>query len=193
MIFAKKDTLFAIIGIPGERGRSAWSETIGRVGSIEIQLRAPHFAVETRVKGPRRDARAKGFRRLRDYARGKNRAHCKLTLGEGLVLQEERTDLFRVRVFPIGHIGSLPAPVDAKVRIVEMPAEMLAVEHITRRLTPQVIASVEARLFQLLQGSGWSRDLSDRCRLTESAGTLPFRPWGSLAIRVHEDLHRPTA
>lgn len=190
MIPVRKRSVFAIVGMP-YFGRSkpdpAQGQTIAWLGGVEIRRTTTCVGVETRVKGIRRDAREKGLRRLRDYARGKNRSRCKLALSESVVLQEERPGLFRVWASLLDGTGSLPAPVDPKVRLVEIPSETLATEHIARRLTRQVVESAEADLLLCLQGSRWSRDLSECCRLTESARTLPFRPWGDLAIRVRED------
>ncbi|MBV8522262.1 MAG: hypothetical protein JOY71_09070 [Acetobacteraceae bacterium] len=69
-----------------------------------------------------------------------------------------------------------------------MPSEILAIQHVPRRLTPKVIASVEADLRLCLQGSRWIRDLTENLRLSESARTLPFRPYGDLAFRVQDDV-----
>src|SRR5689334_11376700 len=164
-------------------------QTITWIGHVEIRLTHPCIVVETLVKGIRREARLKGLRRIQDYAGGRNRSHSQLPLADRVVVQEERPALFRVRVCMAGghQPSALPAPLDPKVKLVEAPSEMLAVQHVPRRLTPKVIASVQANLCLCLQGSRWIRDLAENLRVSESARTLPFRPYGDLAFRVQEE------
>ena len=164
--------------------------TIAWIGHVEIRLTRPCVVVETRVKGIRREARAKGLRRIQDYARGKNRAHAQVALSGDVVVQEERPALFRVQVcIPARHQPiAFPAPLDPKVRLVETPSELLAVQHVPRRLTPKVVACVEAEMRLCLQRSRWIQDSTDRLRLAESARTLPFRPYEHLALRVQEEI-----
>ena len=97
----------------------------------------------------------KGLRRIHDYANGKNRSHAQLPLANRIVVQEERPELFRVCVSLSGNHqpSALPAPLDPKVKLVETPSEILAIQHVPQRLTPKVIASVDADLRLCLQGS----------------------------------------
>ena len=146
----------------------------------------------TLVKGVRREAQFKGLRRIQDYAGGKNRSHCKVPLADRVLVQEEGPALFRVRVRMAGgrQSGALPTPLDPKVKLVEARSEMLAVQHVPRRLTPKVIANAQSRLCLYLEGSQWIRVSAENLRLSESARTLPFRHYGELAFRVKEG---PTA
>ena len=188
MIFERMTSLFSGLGFPvsprARAGENLEGQTIALLGPVEVRRTAPCIVAETRVKGDRKAARDKGLQRLRDYAGGKNRARSRFLFARSVVIQEERPGLFRVRI-PLPkawNSGSPPVPLNPKVRLVEVPSEILAIEHVAHRVTPKLLAAAEADLHLWLRGSTWVRNEAENLRVREPARMLSLRPQGDVAI-----------
>ncbi len=142
-----------------------------RLGDVEIRRYAPRLAAETTVAGGAYAARGEGFRRLAGYIFGGNRKQARIDMtapvaqssassGERIamtapVAQEAGDSGWVIRFFLPAALSDPPAPNDARVRIVPVPEETVAVLRFSGTATEAAIADRRAALLAALSGTAW--------------------------------------
>lgn len=142
-----------------------------RLGDVEIRRYAPRLAAETTVPGDAYAARGEGFRRLAGYIFGGNRTQARIDMtapvaqssassGERIamtapVAQEAGEAGWVIRFFLPAALSDPPAPNDARVRIVPVPEETVAVLRFSGTAAEDVIADRRKALFAALSGTAW--------------------------------------
>lgn len=151
----------------------------GRVGDVEIRRYAPRLAAETTVPGDAYDARGEGFRRLAGYIFGGNQKRARIDMtapvaqstagasagGERIamtapvaqapVAQASGDGGWVIRFFLPAALSDPPAPNDARVRIVPVPEQTMAVLRFSGTAGEDVVASRRAALLAALSGTAW--------------------------------------
>ncbi len=144
---------------------------VERLGDIEIRSYAPRLAAETTVDGDATSARGEGFRRLAGYIFGGNQGRTRIdmtapvaqsTAGPGTridmtapVVQSSTAAGWVIRFFLPAGLTDAPVPNDARVRIVPVPQETIAVLRFSGVAGDAVIASQRAALLAGLTGTRW--------------------------------------
>ena len=147
-------------------------EVAGRIGDAELRAYAPRLAAETVVPGSAEAARGEGFRRLAGYIFGGNAGGSRIAMtapvaqadaGAGQriemtapVAQAPAGAGWSIRFFLPAGVADPPAPRDARVRIVTVPAETVAVLRFPGVASDATVAAQRARLLALLAPSGWA-------------------------------------
>lgn len=147
-----------------------------RLGDVEIRRYAPRLAAETVVPGDAYSARGEGFRRLAGYIFGGNAGGRRIDMtapvaqasagsGERIamtapVAQAPATQAsgeggWTVRFFLPAALTDPPAPNDARVRIVPVPEETMAVLRFSGTATEAAVAERTKALLAALSGTAW--------------------------------------
>ena len=150
--------------------------TAERLGDVEIRRYAPRLAAETVVPGDAYSARGEGFRRLAGYIFGGNAGGRRIDMtapvaqasagsGERIamtapVAQAPATQAsgeggWTVRFFLPAALTDPPAPNDARVRIVPVPEETMAVLRFSGTATEAAVAERTKALLAALSGTAW--------------------------------------
>ena len=151
-------------------------DAVERLGSVEIRRYAPRLAAETVVPGDAYNARGEGFRRLAGYIFGGNAGRRRIDMtapvaqsGAGADAESggERIDMtapvaqapgeggWAIRFFLPAALADPPAPNDARVRIVPVPEETLAVLRFSGTATADAVAERTKALVAALSGTAW--------------------------------------
>ena len=150
--------------------------TAERLGDVEIRRYAPRLAAETTVPGDAYHARGEGFRRLAGYIFGGNAGRRRIGMtapvaqasagsGERIamtapVAQAPATQAsgeggWTVRFFLPAALTDPPAPNDARVRIVPVPEETMAVLRFSGTATEAAVAERTKALTAALSSTAW--------------------------------------
>ncbi len=145
--------------------------TLERLGNVEIRRYAPRLAAETVVPGDAYSARGEGFRRLAGYIFGGNAGRRRIDMtapvaqasaqpGERIamtapVAQAPGEGGWAVRFFLPAALTDPPAPNDARVRIVPVPEETMAVLRFSGTATEAAVAERTKALTAALSTSPW--------------------------------------
>lgn len=146
-------------------------EVIDRQGPVEIRRYGARLAAETIVAAASETAaRSEGFQRLAGYIFGRNQASTKIAMTAPVAQATTRIAMtapvaaapagdgaWAIRFFmPAEHSrATLPAPSDARVAIVELPAETIAVLRYAGVPTPDAAAEHRAALLRALGTGPW--------------------------------------
>jgi hypothetical protein len=142
-------------------------EILGTEAGLEIRRYAARLAAETHVEASEMAARSEGFSRLAGYIFGGNAGASRIAMTapvaqEGTriamtapVAQGSGADSQSIRFFLPSALRDPPAPKDARVRIVEVPGETVAVYRFTGSIAPDAIAAARARLLAALPATRW--------------------------------------
>ncbi len=147
-------------------------DVVERVGDAELRAYAPRLAAETVVSGSAEAARGEGFRRLAGYIFGGNAGGSRIAMtapvaqadaGAGQriemtapVAQAPAGAGWSIRFYLPADLADPPAPRDARVHIVTVPGETVAVLRFSGVASDGAIASQRARLLGLLAPSAWA-------------------------------------
>ncbi|MGI4943599.1 MAG: SOUL family heme-binding protein [Janthinobacterium lividum] len=147
-------------------------DVVERVGDAELRAYAPRLAAETVVSGSAEAARGEGFRRLAGYIFGGNAGGSRIAMtapvaqadaGAGQriemtapVAQAPTGAGWSIRFYLPADIADPPAPRDARVRIVTIPGETMAVLRFSGVASDGAIAAQRARLLGLLAPGVWA-------------------------------------
>lgn len=147
-------------------------DVVERVGDAELRAYAPRLAAETVVSGSAEAARGEGFRRLAGYIFGGNAGGSRIAMtapvaqadaGAGQriemtapVAQAPTGAGWSIRFYLPADIADPPAPRDARVRIVTVPGETMAVLRFSGVASDGAIAAQRARLLGLLAPGAWA-------------------------------------
>lgn len=145
--------------------------TVERLGSVEVRRYAPRLAAETTVPGDAYNARGEGFRRLAGYIFGGNAGRRRIDMtapvaqasaqpGERIamtapVAQAPGEGGWVIRFFLPAALTDPPAPNDARVRIVPVPEETVAVLRFSGTATEAAVAERTKALTAALSTSPW--------------------------------------
>lgn len=147
-------------------------DVVERVGDAELRAYAPRLAAETVVSGSAEAARGEGFRRLAGYIFGGNAGGSRIAMtapvaqadsGAGQpikmtapVAQTPSGAGWSIRFYLPADLADPPAPRDARVHIVTVPGETMAVLRFSGVASDGAIATQRARLLGLLAPSAWA-------------------------------------
>jgi len=142
-----------------------------RLGDVEIRRYAPRLAAETTVGGDATAARGEGFRRLAGYIFGGNQGRTRIEMTAPVAQSDARSGTsiamtapvaqavgeagWVIRFFLPAGLADPPKPNDARVRIVPVPAETVAVLRFSGVATDAAIAAHRAALLAALTGTRW--------------------------------------
>jgi hypothetical protein len=146
-------------------------EVIDRQGQVEIRRYGSRLAAETIVAATSETAaRSEGFQRLAGYIFGRNQGSTKIAMTAPVAQASARIAMtapvgaapagdgaWAIRFFmPAEHSrATLPLPSDARVAIVEVPAETIAVLRYPGVPTPAAAAEHRAALLAALATGPW--------------------------------------
>lgn len=187
--------------IVGIRGTEEPPFTVARrVGSVEVREYGPRVAAETSIEADEEPARNEGFRRLARYIFGGNTAKTKIAMtapvaqqqGQKIAMtapvaaQRGTTGDWVIRFFmPAEHsLDTLPTPDDDRVRLVDVPAETVAVLRFSGVASPATVADRTAELLDSLQAAGVSAVGDPVTWFYDPPWTLPFRRRNEIAVAV---------
>ncbi|CAH0139304.1 heme-binding protein [Roseomonas sp. CECT 9278] len=146
-------------------------EVVETIGEVEIRRYAPRIAAETTVPGEEEAARNEGFRRLAGYIFGGNARRDRIAMtapvaqarGERIamtapVAQAGDAAGWTIRFFMPARftMDTLPMPDDARVTLVIVPEETVAVLRFSGVPRAEVVARSTAALRAALAESGWT-------------------------------------
>lgn len=161
-------TACSVVGIRTGTGEPRFS-VAQRVGGAEVREYAPRLAAETVVPGSAEAARGEGFRRLAGYIFGGNAGGARIAMtapvaqsaaGQRIamtvpVTQAQTAEGWVIQFYLPADLRDPPAPRDGRVRIVEVPAQTMAVLRFSGIATDSAIAAQRTRLLGLLDRSAW--------------------------------------
>ncbi len=146
-------------------------DVIERLGDAELRAYAPRLAAETTVPGTAEAARGEGFRRLAGYIFGGNAGGSRIAMtapvaqadaGQQIAMTAPVSQApagaagWSIRFFLPAGLSDPPAPRDARVQIVTVPAETMAVLRFPGIAGDAAIAAQRTRLLALLAPTAWA-------------------------------------
>ena len=170
---------------------------IERIGDAEVRQYAPRVAAETIVPGSAEAARGEGFRRLAGYIFGGNDGGARIAMttpvaqadaGQRIAMTAPVAEApagpagWSIRFFLPADLADPPAPRDARVRIVTVPAETVAVLRFTGIATDSAIATQRTRLMTSL--GSWTADGPPMTWFYDPPWTLPPLRRNEVAVPV---------
>lgn len=171
-------------------------ETLGTRNGIEIRRYAPRLAAETEIAADEQASRSEGFSRLAGYIFGGNQGEARIAMTAPVAQQPTRiamtapvaqapTDAgYRIRFFLPAALRAPPVPNDARVRVVEVPAETMAVLRFSGSTAPQAVADAQARLRAALRDTEWVADGMAVAWFYDPPWTIPALRRNEVAIPV---------
>jgi hypothetical protein len=159
-----------VVGVRGGTEEPRF-EVIDQRGAVEIRHYGPRLAAETIVASPSETAaRSEGFRRLAGYIFGGNQAAAKIAMTAPVAQSSEHIAMtapvgaspagdgrWAIRFFMPASFSreTLPVPNDPLVRIVDVPAETMAVLRYSGAPTAEAAAEQRAALLTALASGPW--------------------------------------
>lgn len=140
------------------------------MGAVEVRTYAPRLAAQTEVEGEKQAALNEGFSRIADYIFGANvsrssiamtapvvqvPASQKIAMTAPVVQTEAGANRWSVRfIMPAKYTAdSLPQPRDARVTIVQAPAQRYAVLRFSGSRTSQAVERRKSQLLDAVAGA----------------------------------------
>ena len=142
-------------------------DVLGTEAGLEIRRYAPRLAAETTIAGDEAAARSEGFSRLARYIFGGNQGSSRIAMTAPVaqdstriamtapVAQDSTAEGYRIRFFLPATLLDPPVPLDARVAVVEVAADTVAVLRFTGLPSPQAVADARARLTAALPATRW--------------------------------------
>lgn len=171
-----------------------------RVGAVEIRRYSARIAAETTIEADEESARNEGFRRLARYIFGGNTTKAtiamtapvaqqqgqKIAMTAPVATQRGQAGDWVIRFFmPSDYsMDTLPTPNDDRVRLVEVPAESVAVLRFSGIASPEVVAARTAELLDSLRGTGIETTGNPVMWFYDPPWTLPFRRRNEVVVEV---------
>lgn len=170
---------------------------------IEVRRYEPRIAAETVVRAPEEQARREGFHRLAGYIFGGNEGAGKIAMtapvsqasaaaGEKIAMTAPVSrsggddDGWVIRFFmpSTWTMATLPTPKDDRVRLVEVPAETVAVLRFSGDRSQPVIAARSAELLAGLRAKGIEPSGDPVAWFYDPPWTLPFRRRNEVVVPI---------
>ncbi|BDX31212.1 heme-binding protein [Mycobacterium antarcticum] len=195
----------SVLGIVGIRvGTEEPPHTSERLtDAVEIRRYQPRIAAETTVEADEERARNEGFRRLAGYIFGGNRGADKIAM-TAPVSQASTKGQKIAMTAPVSRSGSdaegwvirffmpskwtmatLPEPKDDRVRLVEVPAETMAVLRFTGDRGQAAVAARSTELLDTLQAKGIEPLGDPVAWFYDPPWTVSFRRRNEIAVPIH--------
>jgi SOUL heme-binding protein len=148
---------------------------------VEIRRYAERVAAEASAPGEGKQASAQAFRTLFRYIAGREKVAMTTP-----VATQAAADGVRMRFFlPERYTAqSAPAPADARVRIVALPAQTLATLRFSGDALPAEVVRREAELLAALDAGPWKVSAAPVLLVYDPPFTLPFLRRNEIALEV---------
>lgn len=176
---------------------------IARVGDdVEVRIYAPRLAAEAVVPAAdREDGQNAAFRLLFDYISGANRPQAEIAMTVP-VATEARAETIAmttpVETAPAGSgqmamrfflpkaysMENAPQPTDARVRLVELPKQSMAVLRFSGFGGEEAVAEKTRDLLAVLDGSAWQPAGEPFAMYYDPPWTIPFLRRNEVAVAV---------
>jgi hypothetical protein len=147
----------SILGI-----RAGWEQphytVVDRLGRVEVRRYEARLTAETEIAGEEREAKERAFTILEAYLSGEHAARPQEIAMTAPVETAAAPGSLRLRLFLPSDLtlATVPAPVDARVKIGERPIETIAALRFGGAADLSTIAERAPALLGALSGSGWS-------------------------------------
>ncbi|GGG20955.1 heme-binding protein [Rhodococcoides trifolii] len=169
--------------------------------TVEIRRYEPRIAAETTVEGDEDKARNEGFRILAGYIFGGNQGGGKIAMtapvgqtsteGQKIAMtapvsRSGSADGWVIRFFMPSKwtMATLPTPNDDRVRLVDVPAETVAVIRFTGDRGRSAVDAQSAELLDVLQANGIDVLGEPTSWFYDPPWTVPFRRRNEVAVPV---------
>lgn len=171
-------------------------DRLATFGEVEIRRYAARLAAETEVAAGEAASRSEGFSRLAGYIFGGNEGASRIAMTAPVAQAPQRIAMtapvaqasagegYRIRFFLPAALRQPPAPRDRRVRIVEVPAETVAVLRFSGSSAPAAVASARARLLDALQTGPWQPVGEPFTWFYDPPWTLPALRRNEVAVAV---------
>jgi len=192
------DSAVSVFGI--RTAKEPPHQVIDRVGETEIRRYSARFGAETTVAGGRDEAMNRAFSILAGYIFGGNAQKRDIAMTAPVTMDQGRqiamtasvatettaSGELTMRFFLPTEItaANAPEPNDKRVRLVEVPAETLAVLRFTGRWAQDAFESRKAELLAGLRNSPWEPQGEPFTQLYDPPFTIPFLRRNEVAVRV---------
>lgn len=181
------ESALSIVGI--RHGTEEPEHTCERLtDNVELRRYGPRIAAETTVAADDDSALNEGFRRLAGYIFGKNHGDDSIAMTAPVAQSAEEVgggSLVRFFMPSKWTMETLPAPVDARVRLTELPAQTFAVLRFSGDRAPGAIEAWTAELWKALRAYGIEATGDPSAWFYDPPWTLPFRRRNEIAIPVN--------
>ncbi len=150
-----------------------------RLGAIEIRRYEPRLAAETTVDASELAARSDGFRRLANYIFGGNADRQRIAMTAPVAQSgggPEALASWTIRFFLPRDLsaGAAPRPNAPAVRIVELPAETVAVWRFSGSPTAEAVRAAQRQLLAALAPTRWRPLGAPAAWFYDPPWTIPF-------------------
>jgi len=179
----------SVVGIRSGTEQPVYQVVATLADDLEIRRYGPRIAAETDLDGEESEARNQAFRTLAGYIFGANHDGRKVAMTAPVETDRSRPIAMTAPVEG-GESGgrktmrffmpssftmeTLPVPDDARVRLVEVPAQTLAVLRFTGWRDAEAIARRQAELLARLGATAWEPKGAPTSFLYDPPWTLPF-------------------
>ena len=171
-----------------------------RIGDVEIRNYGSRIAAETTIDADEEAARTEGFRRLARYIFGGNRSKTKIAMtapvaqqqGEKIAMtapvgtQRGTAGEWVIRFYMPSEyaLDTLPTPGDERVRLVNIPAERVAVLQFSGIPSPGAVATRTDELIAILRANSVAPESDPFSWFYDPPWTIPFRRRNEVAVRL---------
>lgn len=194
------ESVLATVGIRVGAEEPAYSSE-RLTDKTEIRRYHPRIAAETTVEGDEQRALQQGFRRLAGYIFGGNHSSSRIAMtapvsqasakGQKIAMTapvsraaDEHGWVIRFFMPSKWTMATLPEPDDARVRLVEVPAETMAVLRFSGIAGHGAVAARSAQLSEVLRSKGIQTVGDPVTWFYDPPWTLPFRRRNEVAVPI---------
>jgi hypothetical protein len=158
-------------------------DLVERCRGLDIRRYGARLAAETEIAADETTSRSEGFSRLAAYIFGGNRGQARIAM-TAPVAQEAAKAGHRIRFFMPASLREPPLPKDPRVKLVEVPAETVAVLRYTGSTAPQAVADAMARLRAALGDTNWQATGPATAWFYDPPWTIPALRRNEVAVPV---------
>ncbi|HYO04525.1 MAG TPA: heme-binding protein [Mycobacterium sp.] len=194
----------SVLGIVGIRvGTEEPAHTSERLtDTVEVRRYQPRVAAETTVEADEEQARREGFRRLAGYIFGRNHGASKIAMTAPVSQASTRGRKIAMTA-PVSRSGgddegwvirffmpskwtmeTLPEPDDDRVRLLEVPAETVAVLRFSGDRSQDAVAARSAELSETLRSKGIEGLGDPVAWFYDPPWTVPFRRRNEVVVPI---------
>ncbi len=193
----------SVIGVRSGTEEPAFT-VIDRQDGIEVRQYGARVAAETVVDAAEVQARSEGFSRLAGYIFGRNAGSSRIAMtapvaqGQTLamtapVAQDSTAAGSAIRFFLPATVtlATAPRPLDERVRVVEVPAETVAVLRFSGTTAPEAVAAQKVKLLTGLSRTSWAQQGAPFAWFYDPPWTLPPLRRNEVAVLVRQAADPP--